>query len=669
MKLSKQLKTKLDLIRLEGLCRLILNNYKEKDIISKITSVTGSEPRDVKAIYKLSRSSLIKIIENSNIDSKSIEEYYEEYRYGLKPGFSIYSFKSNVRLSNSKVQEKIKEELKKLNCGENEQPAVKNLKFNNMEVFEENKLCEYSFFYSKKYSYIDENEEPTYIYELKETFVWISMEHKFVAIKNCDEKISKIISKIISNIYNTELNHIILTQELINKIFGDKRKKVAGVNPNAGENEAEKIIISDSNLDKKEELKKQLEPYTTTSENLEIVISEKSNTLGVNNSKGKLHLTKNMTATIFRNWSVTTIRKIIEFISKNETNFEIFKARNIMSNQYWDEFSKDVKCLIEEIIFKILTYIEDKENYTPNMNSKINYSKIINNGFYTKIFINCITCNDSFVIPKCNCGSYDIRINNKQKVFCGKCGEVLNSLECEDGHDINIENLQNINIFCIPEQILYDKIIKFIKNEFNIVFKGYISISNSCIYIKEDKFGELISINEIAEFNEVSKIIIDKQDTERINERLKSIKENCLISSKEFCNVCNRNINECCILQLFTTYNGYRAGPHHGHEFGDINFKVTLREKKYEFVGVVKSYCNLTHASKAGREMIQQILSSTQDKRIELIGAICPARFDTQLEKDLEYIAKCTRSKIVILDDQFMIKQLKHYENKCLKKM
>ena len=145
MKLSKQLKTKLDLIRLEGLCRLILNNYKEKDIISKITSVTGSEPRDVKAIYKLSRSSLIKIIENSNIDSKSIEEYYEEYRYGLKPGFSIYSFKSNVRLSNSKVQEKIKEELKKLNCGENEQPAVKNLKFNNMEVFEENKLCEYSF--------------------------------------------------------------------------------------------------------------------------------------------------------------------------------------------------------------------------------------------------------------------------------------------------------------------------------------------------------------------------------------------------------------------------------------------------------------------------------------------------------------------------------------------
>ena len=142
---------------------------------------------------------------------------------------------------------------------------------------------------------------------------------------------------------------ILLTQELINKIFGDKRKKVAGVNLNAGDSEAEKMIISDPNLDKKEELKKQLEAYTTTSENLEISISEKSNTLGVNNAKGKLHLTKNMTATVFRNWSVDTIRKIIEFISNNETNFEIFKAKNIMNNPCWNNYNSETKKIIEEI--------------------------------------------------------------------------------------------------------------------------------------------------------------------------------------------------------------------------------------------------------------------------------------------------------------------------------
>lgn len=153
-----------------------------------------------------------------------------------------------------------------------------------------------------------------------------------------------------------------------------------------------------------------------------------------------------------------------------------------MSNPYWNEFSKDAKNLIEEIIFKIVSYMNDKENYTPNMNSKINYAKIINNGFYSRLFLNCLECNEAFVIPKCSCGSYDIRINNKEKIFCGKCGEFLQFLECEDGHYINVDNLQNVNIFGIPEHSLYDKLIKFIKQEFNIEFKGYISILDNCIY-------------------------------------------------------------------------------------------------------------------------------------------------------------------------------------------
>lgn len=168
------------------------------------------------------------------------------------------------------------------------------------------------------------------------------------------------------------------------------------------------------------------------------------------------------------------------------------------------------------------------------------------------------------------------------------------------------------------------------------------------------------------EFKDVDKILVNEEDYKRIGKRLRNIKEKCLESSKESCNICSKKLDKCCILQLFTTYNGYRAGPHHGHEFGDVNFKVTVNDNELEFVGIVKSYCNLTHASKEGREMIQQILSSTQDKRINLIGAVCPARFDTQLEKDLEYIAKCTKSKIVILDDQFMLKQAKKYEDKSL---
>ena len=124
MKLTKQSKTKLDLIRLEGLCKLILDKYDEDDVISKISNVTKSTPKDSKAIYKLSRTQLKKIIELSNITNEDIDKCYEEYRYGLKPGFSIFSFRKNKKISINIVCTMLQEKLKENSCSEEEQPAI-----------------------------------------------------------------------------------------------------------------------------------------------------------------------------------------------------------------------------------------------------------------------------------------------------------------------------------------------------------------------------------------------------------------------------------------------------------------------------------------------------------------------------------------------------------------
>ena len=68
--MKKKLKTKLDLVRLEGLCKLLLGNLEEKEVIRKIANITKTDPRDSKAIYKLSRSQLIKIIEKNAFREK-----------------------------------------------------------------------------------------------------------------------------------------------------------------------------------------------------------------------------------------------------------------------------------------------------------------------------------------------------------------------------------------------------------------------------------------------------------------------------------------------------------------------------------------------------------------------------------------------------------------------
>ena len=117
-------------------------------------------------------------------------------------------------------------------------------------------------------------------------------------------------------------------------------------------------------------------------------------------------------------------------------------------------------------------------------------------------------------------------------------------------------------------------------------------------------------------------------------------------------------------MKLFIGFGDYRPTPHQGQEFGDVNFEITYENgEKYNFVGIAKSRTStgiLNLASKESREMIQQIITMSRDKRVDVIGAICPAKFHDQLKQELRYIANITKIKIVILDDIFMCKLLKY---------
>ena len=649
----------MDLIRLEGLCKFILNKYDEEEVISKISKVDKSNVKSSKAIYKLSRKQLIQIIELSNFTKEDINDCYEEYRYGLRPGFSIYSFKSSKKITINQVTTLIKEKIKELFNYIEEQPLIRDIKYNNFENFKEDKLTEYSFYYSKKYSFINEEEEPSYIYELKETFVWISIENNFVAIKNCDESVARKLISIFSQVYETELSPIVLTEELVREVFGNKRKKVSGVNANASDKEPEKIIVSDSRLDEKEEIKKQLKLYTKTSEFLEVNVDDVINTLGINNPKGKVHLTKNLSASSFRRWSIKTINEIIKYIEINNEKFEIFKAQNIMSNSKWAKYKKAEKNVIEEIIFKLKCSLENKK-YSPIIQTKLDYSKLFKN-FYNKVFVNCSECNE-ICISKCNCGGYNIQMTASGSIICTNCGYIQDYLYCEEGHKVNVKNKENTNVYLIPNLQLYKDIKDALYENFRIKFDGYFTIINNNIQIIEKSSGCLLQVENINELNDISKIVLDKDERDDLNKKLKKIKEKCTHSTKENCSNCNDS--NMCLLKLFTTYNGYRPSPHHGHEFGDVTFKVTYKNEQFQFVGIAKSHCNLTRSCNPAREMLQQILVASQDKRIGIIGAICPAKFDDQLINDIEYLAKCTESKIVILDDVFMEKQLRNYNKK-----
>lgn len=57
-------RTKLELIRIEGICRMLLQKIKEEQLINLVESVTKTSIKDIrKAVFRLPRYQLIKVIE------------------------------------------------------------------------------------------------------------------------------------------------------------------------------------------------------------------------------------------------------------------------------------------------------------------------------------------------------------------------------------------------------------------------------------------------------------------------------------------------------------------------------------------------------------------------------------------------------------------------------
>ena len=96
-------KTKLELIRLEGIRSLIINKISKHELTNILKNDLKIDSKDCfESLKKLKRYQLIKIIEKSSkITSQDIENSYEQFRYGLKPGFTIFNFsKSNIDILN-----------------------------------------------------------------------------------------------------------------------------------------------------------------------------------------------------------------------------------------------------------------------------------------------------------------------------------------------------------------------------------------------------------------------------------------------------------------------------------------------------------------------------------------------------------------------------------------
>ena len=298
-------KRKLELVRIKGIVDLISKNIPNDKIVYLCKTELNIDHKNIDDLKKMCKSNLIKVIDKSGLElTKEIDVTYEQFRYGLKPSITIFSFELNddMHIDEAALEMNIKKKLEGVSYKED--TKFKNIRLKNVEKINGD-TYEISLDYLHRYIYINESEMPDSIYELKDCFVWVGIEKRFVAIQNCPPDVQKRLTLIFSSIVGKPLHNIKITAELINKIFKGPKKKSTLVIPHAKENEFNKVVVSSADLEKVGIYKDISKGSRTNNVFIDEAVDDNVvSTLGINCYKGKIYLTKNQRhkqiATIYR---------------------------------------------------------------------------------------------------------------------------------------------------------------------------------------------------------------------------------------------------------------------------------------------------------------------------------------------------------------------------------
>lgn len=685
MDITEEQRIKLESMQIKGIRWMIWQNIDKEIIESRLLSIKGQGSTNdlTKFVNSQSRATLIKLVEISpEITPTTIDTAYEKYRYGLKPGFTLFWAKrsSANTVTKESLERNLKGYLAALRFEDDEK--YKGLEFTSIIPF--CNTYEVSLSYLQRFNYINSAGEFTHVYTLKECFVWVGIEHSFIAINNMPEVLMTHLKRFFSDQYQAEITNIKITNSLLKKVFStDNTKRITRHNSNPPENQLEKVTFADSKLSEK------LDCIPTGYENYDVINTQyveeidatTTGTLGVNCNKGKLYLSKSLTSTQFRAWSMRRIDEIIGFY-ENSTDITLdnITGLNMFTSSQWEGIKSSSIPILNEIVYALISCKLSKvDSYPISANTHDVYSEL--SGFFLeRVSYVCDSCEEK-VIPSCEkCGSsfFNITKRSPLRIICQNCGDVQIgkfAFTCESGHTSFFDSIDEV-LELISTDLFSKKLFDTIAKYFPAIsFQDgeYFVISMSGLTLLQSPTYAKLKPSDIDEFEKISNWAVSNS-FEELSNILYGLKEKCTHSTNERCLQCAQlpckiATDVGCLLKLFEGFEGFTVQPHQGHEFGDVSMLVSLDGQNLTFLGVAKSGREkITKASRTGREIIQQVIDSFIDARAEITGIIYPGVIDDQLKQLLYHEAKIHNKRLVVMDNEFMMKLLDYYltENNIL---
>lgn len=678
MSTQEERKAMLESMQIKGIRWMIWQHIGEEKAEERLLRITKQNSiADIKKfVDSQKRETLIKLIEVSpEISPKLIEFAYDKYRYGLRPGFSLFWAKrsDSIQLTQEELRTQIDSFLESI---EYDSDKYKGLRVKSILKFSD--IYEISMVYLQKFNYIDEDGEFKHIYCLKECFAWVGMERNFVAINNMPDVLMNHLKRLFSSLYHAEITNVKITNKLLEQVFPkEKAKRVTKHKSNPSDSQLEKVTFADSKLSEKmSALPEGYDTYDVTStQYTEEIEGELVGTLGVNCDKGKMYLSKNLTSSQFRTWSLRRINDIIGYF-QNSTDFssETIKEYNMFSSSEWGGLKSSVVSVMNEIAFAVINCKRTNTDMYPLSFDTYNIYQEMNRYFIERLHVVCEICNER-AVPHClKCDDADFSISKKSpaRIVCKSCVDSQQGVfnfQCEQGHPITVSSISDA-IELISTDEFSSKLFATLKTYFpdlNFSKGEYLILTQSGIELHCSPNYDKLNPSDIDEFRPIVQHTNTYTEDELVK-ALKRIKEKCQVSSNDNCALCKnksyKSLDDVeCILQLFARFEGYTPQPHQGHEFGDVSMKVKYNGESLTFMGIAKSVVSgrskkITLSSQVGREIIQQALTAFYDARVDIVGIIYPDLIEDQLKQFLCYYAKLSNKRLVVLDRDFMIKLL-----------
>lgn len=543
-------------------------------------------------------------------------------------------------------------------------------------------VIEVLFKYQERIDYIDpKTDEPAFVYTLEEGIIWMVKSLDALITKSSNYAVSSFVNRIIGEYLSCRVRRFTLHKNIMNSVLGADTLRSGNYHKiHAGPDEIEGKATRDKNLMSKSEGRETDATYDRKSSFHKIKeITDSDTGLNVNSQFGRISIRTHLKKSEIMGWALGMINRIIdEMIHIKESDVDTYlKGFRLEDLETLEGVNKGGKEVVRDIVIGI-----NKAKSEGKMNFSTHY-RISNLYTKTRDYFNFV------FIPTCNsCGSNHYVCGGTGEAgvvsfggssltaTCNSCGDAVADIHshfrCNCGEQL--EGGIDENTLAFPTE-QFVNLINNIADEIGLNYKldsnELLKFSNGDFEIIRTDYKSLYFFDELPAFADIPKF--DEIEPDVSKAQLYNIKsmlgEKCENYNDSNCRDCLIDIKGHCLQRVIASFTEGDLHAHSPVEFGDISFRQDLDGSSQLIVCLAKSYNGAPRSSgdshkytmKNNGGLLNQLVETILDSRIDFIGIISGADLDPRLKETLITLVKLKGKKIIFFEKDDLVRILSKY--------